>query len=60
MAYAAVIAIKHVCFNVNKFQITQTLTLIFDLIEKVIYVFLRYNGNIAQKKANDNKIAKKL
>jgi hypothetical protein len=47
--HAAVMAIKHVCFNVNKVQISLTQTLIFDLIEKVIYVFYRYNGSIGLK-----------
>ncbi len=42
----AVIAKKHVYHNVNKIQITQTFTLIFDLIDIVIYVFLRYNQYI--------------
>jgi hypothetical protein len=46
ISYTAVIAKKHVYHNVNKVQITQTFTLIFDLIDIVIYVFLRYNGSI--------------
>jgi hypothetical protein len=44
--HSAVIAKKHVYHNVNKVQITQTFILIFDLIDIVIYVFLRYNGSI--------------
>jgi hypothetical protein len=36
---------KYIDQNVNKVQISQTYTVIFDLTEKMKCVFYRYNGS---------------